>query len=124
MQQRLKGHVGFVREERVVLSGKGSHKKSLFTRLDVDRSSRQQTTYVGHNWSSYAKTIERLSQTCATIIIRFVASKLGGGLDVLVTWCAEGKGCTHDAMSGDCSVIADTLNLGYVTSAGSAVIAE
>ncbi len=73
MQRRLKGHVDFVRGEHVVLFGRESRKKSLFTSLEVDCLETGEQTYGGHNWSWYARTIEKLIRTCTTITISPVA---------------------------------------------------
>jgi hypothetical protein len=57
----LEARVDFVRGEHVVLFGKESRKKNLFTSLDLNVSKGEENAYVGRSWSSYARTIEKQS---------------------------------------------------------------
>ena len=110
-----------MREGRVVLCGKESRKKSLFTLLERLFPGNQQQTYVGHNWSSYARTIERLNRTwwhstISMVAYTFFAVRAERGC---LSLAGRGehrnakKGNTHDAISGDGAVVADSLTLVY-----------
>jgi hypothetical protein len=65
----------FVRGEHVVLFGKESRKTSLFTLLDPWTMSNGKT-YVGHSWSSYARTIGKQIRTCGNVMVSESASEL------------------------------------------------
>jgi hypothetical protein len=54
--------VDFGQGEHAVLFGMVSRRRNLFPKSDNNRS-RRKTTYVGHNWSSYARTIEKQSRS-------------------------------------------------------------
>jgi hypothetical protein len=72
----LRGHVDFVRGGRVGLFGRESRRRNLFTLLDRAASRQGNQTYVGHSWSSYARTIGKQIRTCGTIMVSETASEL------------------------------------------------
>jgi hypothetical protein len=69
-----------------------------------------ESTYVGHSWSSYARTIEKQSRNCRekNSQSRCIVFRIDRKVEKRFR---QERGWTYDAMSGDCSVIADTLKL-------------